>query len=255
MHKLTVLIPALNEERNLPDCLQSVMWADEILLIDSFSTDKTLEIATSFQAKILQHEYKNHASQINWGIEQAKNEWILYLDADERATPELHQEIQALLSQEPACKAYQLARRNFYFGKEVRHGGFGNDWLIRLFHRDHGRMDDDGNHTHGNIRVNSTTQKLQGRIIHHTCNTLDEYFRTIQRYTTGSAFFYYQRQKKATWLDLLGRPLWSFFQRYFLRVGFLDGLHGLNVCILYSYYTFLKYFKLWYLYNINDKLE
>ncbi|MBD3266256.1 glycosyltransferase [bacterium] len=247
MNKLTVLIPTFNEEQNLPDCLQSAAWADEILVVDSFSTDRTRDIAQSHSARILQHPYESHAAQRNWAIPQATHPWVFLLDADERITPALQEEIQALLQTGPSIDAYRVARRTFYFGREAKFGGFGNDWVTRLVKQDTCRIEECG--FHGDFKLDFTPGKLKGKLIHYTCNSIEEYFQRFEMYTTGGARRLYHKNKTAGFLEILGRPLWRFLHRYILRLGFLDGRLGLILCMLSAFYVFTKYMKLWYYNN------
>ena len=250
MPKITVLIPVLNEEKNLPGCLDSVTWADEILVIDSFSTDRTLEIARSYNTRIVQHAYENHAAQLNRGIRLAAHEWVLLVDADERVTPELREEIQGLLKQDPPLRAYRISFRTFYFGKEIRYGGFGNDWHIRFFHRDAGYIKEG---VHGDMVLDFKPGKLRGTLLHYTSNTVEEYFDRFHRYTGDGAKFLKEKNKKVNFTHIFLRPVWRFISKYFLRCGFRDGLLGLNICMLSAFYVFTKYFKLWYLYQMEKQ--
>lgn len=245
MNPLTVLIPTHNEEANLPACLDSVRWADEIFIVDSFSTDRTLAIARNHGARVVQHEYSSHAAQRNWAIPQARHEWILLLDADERVTPALQEEIQTLLQTAPPKKAYQICRRTFYFGRELKHGGFSHDWVTRLFHRDAGEIEEWG--FHGEMKLPFTPGRLRGRLLHYTCRTIEDYFSRFQLYTTGQAQLLFRKNKRAGFSHLVLRPAWRFFQLYILKRGFLDGWLGLLICTLSGFYVFTKYMKLWLL--------
>lgn len=251
MGKLTVLIPTFNEEDRLRDCLTSIQWADEILVVDSFSTDKTLDIAQEFGAKIVQHDYQSHASQLNWAIPQCRNEWILLLDADERVSDRLRNSIQESLQNIPDRFTYFVKRTNLFFGHELRHGGWGRDWIIRFFHRDHGRIQEYG--YHGDIITDSPSGTLHGEIIHLTYRTLDDYFRKFHLYTDEGARLLFQKKRRASWVDLFLRPFWRFFFSYIIRLGFLDGIPGLIVSMLSTFYSFTKYLKLWYMQFGKDR--
>ncbi|MRR14508.1 glycosyltransferase family 2 protein [archaeon] len=136
---LSVLIPCFNEEKNIEECLKSVSWADEIFVVDSFSTDGTLDIARKYTDRIVQHEYINSAAQKNWAIPQALHDWILIVDCDERVTPGLKNEIISILSMENPLDGYWIRRKNFFLGREIEHSGWGRDSVLRLFRRDLGR--------------------------------------------------------------------------------------------------------------------
>src|SRR5262245_14253587 len=141
MQRLTALVTCFNEEAMIGDCLRSIAFADEIMVVDSFSKDRTLEMARPLATRILQHEYVNPAAQKNWAIPQAAHDWVLILDSDERATPELASEIKQIL-EHPAYDGYWVRRRNFFWGKEIRYGAWRSDKVLRLFRRDRGRYQD-----------------------------------------------------------------------------------------------------------------
>lgn len=246
MHKLTALVPTFNEEANLPACLESVKWADEIFVVDSFSTDRTVEIAQQFGARVTQRKYQSHASQRNWAAAQASHDWILLLDADERVTPGLKEEIQSLLQSNPSLIGYRISRRNFFIGKEIKFCGWGNDWIVRLFRRDRCKIEECG--FHGDVQTDEPLGKLKGKFIHYPYRSFDDYLNKFIRYTTGGAEFMYQNKRRAKISDLVVRPLFNFIKMYFLRWGFLDGAHGFIVCVLSSFYVFTKYAKLRMLY-------
>jgi len=243
--KLTVLVPTRNEEANLRDCLETVKWADEILVVDTFSTDRTLEIAREFGARVVQHEYVNSAAQKNWAIPQAENNWVMVVDADERVSPELAAEVRALLAAPggPPAAAYRMHRRTFFFGREIRHCGWDTDAVVRLFRKDRARYPDLW--VHADMLVDGPVVKLRGRFDHYTYRSLDQYFEKFGRYTTWSAKDLAARGRRATLLNLLGRPAARFFKMYFLRLGFLDGVSGAVLCALAACSVFTKYAKLW----------
>ncbi|HOL95772.1 MAG TPA: glycosyltransferase family 2 protein [bacterium] len=244
MNQITALIPTLNEEHNLLGCLESVRWADEILVVDSFSTDRTVEIAQSFGARVIQREYGSHASQRNWAIPQSSHPWVLLLDADEQCSPELHQEIRAILEKGPDYKLYKIHRWNYFLGHLQRHGDWGNDWVIRFFHRNSAIFEECGTF-HGEIRITEPIGRLTNPIVHHPYVNVEEYFNKFNRYTTDAALHLLQQGKKFSTIDIVSRPLWRFIRSYFLRLGFLDGVAGFIVCALAGMYGFVKYAKLW----------
>lgn len=243
--KLTVLIPARNEEANLRDCLASVKWADELFVVDSFSTDRTLDIARELRARVVQHEYLNSAAQKNWAIPQATHDWVLVLDADERVSPELAAEVRELLSAPggPPAAAYRVFRRTFFFGREIRHCGWDTDSVVRLFRKGRARYPEQW--VHADMLVDGPVERLAGRIDHYTYRSLDQYFEKFGRYTTWSARDLHARGRRAGVLNLLARPLARFVKMYFLRLGFLDGVAGAVLCGLAACSVFTKYAKLW----------
>jgi glycosyltransferase involved in cell wall biosynthesis len=243
--KLTVLVPTRNEETNLRDCLESVKWADELLVVDSFSTDGTLAIAEEFGARVLQHEYINSAAQKNWAIPQTEHDWVMVLDADERVTPELAGEIRAQLDRPESerAAAYSVYRRTFFFGKEIRHCGWDTDSVIRLFNKKLARYPE--RWVHANMEVDGRVEELKTRLLHYTYSSMDQYFEKFGRYTTWSAKDLDEKGRRAGFLNLVGRPIFRFAKMYFLRLGFLDGVAGAVLCGLAACSVFTKYAKLW----------
>lgn len=248
-NKLSAIVPTFNEEANLPDCLNSLQWVDEILVVDSFSDDNTVEIAQKYGARVLQNEYNSHASQRNWAINQAVYEWILLLDADERVTPELQTEIQNLLNNNPVHDAYWIRRRNFYLGYEIKYSGWGNDYLGRLFKKSKGKIEEWG--FHGELVSDKNNGKLKHAFLHYSYKNSDEIFDKIKVYAKGGAEQMKNIGKKSSYIQIVSRPLWAFCYNYFFRWGFLDGIPGLMVCTQTAYYVFMKYAILWKLNQQN----
>jgi len=248
--KLTVLVPTFNEATNLPDCLASVKdFADEILVVDSFSTDRTVEIAKAAGARVLQHEYVNSAAQKNWSIPQCSHEWVFIIDADERLTPDLRAEIKALLElpNGPDCDGYFIVRRNFFIGGEIRHGGWERNDVQRFFKRDLGRYAE--RDVHADVVVKGRSRKLKAKLDHITCpptlEGLNRYFQRFNRYTTQAAERYHREGRKPYIWSFFLHPGWEFFKMYVLKLGFLDGIPGLAVCSFCSFTRFVRYVKLY----------
>lgn len=242
MEKLTAIIPTKNEEHNIEAVLQSVSFADEIMVVDSFSSDKTLDLAKKYTDFIIQREYQDSASQKNWAIPQASNQWILLVDADERITPELTAEIRTVLSTPTDKSAFWIRRKNFFMGKRVRFSGWQNDKVIRLFKRDECRYQE--KHVHAEIITDGEIGRLKNPMEHHTYKDLKTYLTKIDRYATWSAYDRIRKIKKVTWFHLFLRPLYRFFYHYILRMGVLDGKTGLIISVLSGYYVFLRFLKL-----------
>jgi glycosyltransferase involved in cell wall biosynthesis len=244
MPKLTALIPCYNEAGNIEDCLRSVSFADEVLVVDSFSTDGTPDLARGLCTRLLQHEYVNSATQKNWAIPLAAHEWVLVVDADEQVTPELRAEITELLAGEPECDGYRIYRRNHFFGHPIRYCGWQSDDVLRLFKRDGCRYLD--REVHADVMVDSgKVGVLSGRLLHFTYRSMDQYLEKFGRYTTWAAGDLRTQGKRATVFRLLVRPAWRFFRQFVLRGGFLDGRPGLVLCGLSAMSVFTKYAKLW----------
>lgn len=240
--KITGIVTTLNEEVNLPACLDSLDWVDELIVVDSFSTDRTVEIAEERGARLLRHEYENAASQKNWAIPHASHPIILIVDADERVKPELRDEIVQLLGSF-SSEAYSIGRENHFLGRTIRHCGWQNDSCIRLFRK--GKANYPIRHVHADLIVDGVTSKLKGKFVHQTYQDFDRYMTKFNRYTSWAAMDRDETTGRVGLMHLVLRPLWRFFKQYFWRLGFLDGKEGLILCSLASYSVFLKYAKLW----------
>lgn len=250
MEKITVIVPVCNEEKNLEACLDRLTWADELLVVDSGSKDRTLEIARRFSARILEHEYVNSATQKNWAIPQARHDWVLIIDADERVTESLREEIQKVLVREggPDCEGYRIRRVTYFWGKPIHHCGWQNDRVLRLFNRHKGRYED--KEVHADVILGGKSGNLKEPLLHYTYHDFNQYFRKFQRYTDWGALELAKRGKTAEWRHLLLHPLFRFLRMYIFQRGFMDGLHGLVLCMLAAFSVFTKYAKLW---EINRK--
>lgn len=249
--RLSILIPVFNEETNLPACLESVRGlADEIFVVDSFSTDRTVEIARAAGARVLQHEYVNSAAQKNWAIPQCQHGWVFIIDADERITPELAKEIKAVLARPggPEQDGYFVVRRNYFLGGEIKHGGWETNDVQRLFKRDLGRYAE--REVHADVRVSSgRSGYLKAKLDHITCpctlEGLNRYFQRFNRYTTQAAERYHREGRKPRLLSFFLHPGWEFFKMYILKLGILDGIPGLAVCAFCAFTRFVRYMKLY----------
>ncbi len=250
MQKLTVIIPCYNEESNMQAVLESVKWADEIMVVDSFSTDNTIEIAKEYTEFIIQREYNNSASQKNWAIPQATHDWILLVDADERVTTTLKKEIQKLLSQKNLADAYWIDRQNYFMDKPLNYVVKG-DKVIRLFKK---ICRYEPIHVHSEIIVDGLKiGKLKGLLNHHTFKSIDLYMAKINRYATWSAKDYAGKTKSITFFHLLVKPTFRFFKHYILERGFLDGKVGFIMSCVLSWAVFMRYWKIMEIHQNNNK--
>lgn len=242
--KITVIIPTRNEERNLPACLDSVAWADEVFVVDSFSTDATPRIAAERGVRFVQHEYVNSATQKNWAIPQATHPWVLIVDADERVTPELRGEILTILASPHPRDGYDIGRANHFLGRPVRFSGWQNDSCLRLFRRDKGRYQD--RHVHADVEIQGgRVGRLHNKLLHYTFTSYDQYMRKFDQYTSWAARDRATRTPVVRWYHLTLRPAGRFFKQYFLKLGILDGKAGLIISTMAAFSVFLKYAKLW----------
>ncbi|MGQ8867809.1 glycosyltransferase family 2 protein [Myroides sp. TSA_177.3] len=251
--KITLLIPTKNEESNIRACILSAKnLVDDIYIVDSFSTDKTAEIAQELGAKVLVREFDNYSDQKNWAITQMPSEWILLLDADEQLTPELNQEITTLQEQNTldAYDAYWVYRKNFFFNREINYSGYQNDKVIRLFKKD---ISSYTNRVHECLHVNGTLGYLSAKLYHNTYRGFDFHIAKLSRYASLQAEDYDKKTGKLTGYHFIFKPGMRFLKHYILKQGFRDGVPGLILSSLNAYATFLRYVKLWMLRNnINN---
>ena len=241
---LSVLVPTFNEERQIRDCLASVRWADEVVVVDSFSTDRTREIARARADRVLEHEYVNSATQKNWAIPQLAHPWVLIVDADERVTPALRDEILAVLEDSRGLDGFRIGRLNHFLGRRVRFCGWQHDSVLRLFRRDLGRYQD--REVHADVII-ATGQvgRLRNQLLHYTFESFEQYLKKFDRYTSWAAGDRAKRTRRVGLTHLFFRPAWRFFRQYILQLGFLDGRTGLVICKLAAHSVFMKYAKLW----------
>jgi FkbM family methyltransferase len=242
--KLTVIIPCKNERENIGACVASARQvADEVLVADSGSTDDTLEIARGLGCRIIEREYGTSGDFKNWAVPQAAHTWVFILDADERITPELATEIRGELA-EPRHDGYWVYRRNHFMGRPVCHGPWRNDRCLRLFRRDLGRYVGPTDHAEVELSGGSVG-RLRGRLTHFTCTSYSQYLPKLSRYAEVQARVWQEQGRRASLPQLLLRFPLRFLQGYVLRLGFLDGLAGLQVCVLVAYLSWLKQAYLW----------
>ena len=240
---LTVLIPTFNEEENIEPALDSALWADEVLVVDSFSTDRTLELARRRAGRVLEHEYVNSAAQKNWALPQAQHAWSMVLDADERFTPELALEVRRTLADGPPCAGYVVRRVNYFLGRRIRGCGWNNDRVLRLFDRTRCRYQE--KEVHAEVNVDGPVGELRQPLLHYTYRSVDQYWPKFRRYTDWGASQAYRDGRRAGLYHLLGHPVGRFFKMFVIRHGFLDGTHGLVISLLSFFSVFNKYAKLW----------
>ncbi|MBW1708661.1 MAG: glycosyltransferase family 2 protein [Deltaproteobacteria bacterium] len=243
METLSVAIITLNEEKNITACLKSVSWAHEIVVLDSGSTDRTVELCQEYTNKIFFQKWSGYSAQKNKAFDLTTGDWILSLDADERVTPELAVEIKELLERPQAEVAgYYLLRKVFYRGKWLRHGGFYPEKRLRLFRRGLGRC---GPQTvHETIEVDGTVNSLKYPMEHHSYDSVKDYLDRMETYSTLQAEEYLRQGRHTGPLRMSGHAGFTFIKMFFLRRGFLDGYEGFLMACLYSMYTFVKYAKL-----------
>jgi len=240
MGTLSVVIITKNEEKKIRGCLESITWVDEIIVVDSFSSDATVRICSEFTEKIHVRAWPGYASQKNFGIEQATGDWILVLDADERVSEPLREELRALLASTQLHMAYQIPFKN-YLGKHwLAHGGLYPDYHPRLFRRNAARYGH--REIHESLEISGSVGRLQGEIQHQTYEDIASYLHKVNYYTTLEAEHLDHEGFQVHWWHFF-KPIARFVKFYFRKKGYKDGIFGLTSAVLLSLYTFLIYAK------------
>ena len=242
MIPVSVVIVTRDEERNIEDALRSAQGFAEIIVVDSFSSDRTIEICRDYTDRIYQHEWPGFAKQKQKAVDYATSPWVLILDADERISPELRDEIASVV-QNTDCEGFYLPRKNFFLGRWIRYSGWWPDSTLRLFRKGKGVIED--REVHEKVLVQGMVCNLKRPLLHYTYRTLTDYMRKIEIYSVLASREIRKKSGRPGAASLLFKPLFTFVKMYFLRLGFLDGMHGLVLALLYGYYTFLKYVRAW----------
>ena len=242
MTTLAVTVISKNEVDFIGICLDSVKWADEIIVVDSGSTDGTVELCRGYTDKIMLTDWPGFGPQKNRALAMATSEWVLSLDADEQVSPELKQEILSVISAPGDYVAFDLPRRSSYCGRRIRHSGWWPDYVPRLFRRGSARFSNDL--VHERLIVNGHIGRLREPLIHVAFENLEDVLGTMNRYSTMGARMMHDRAKKATMATALLHGFWSFFHTYVVRAGFLDGREGFMLAISNAEGTYYKYLKL-----------
>ena len=242
MPPLSVIIITLNEAEHIGPAIDSAAWADEILVVDSGSTDATVDIARAKGAKVMTRHWSGYVDQKNFAAERAAHDWIFSLDADERITPALAAEIQELLSSEPERKAYRAPRVTFHLGRWFRTTDFYPDFQTRLYDRRAARWS--GRHVHESVTADGPIGRLRHDLEHYSFRDLRDHLDRINLYSSLAALQLHEAGRRAGALDLLLRPPAAFLRNYLLRRGFLDGTAGLTLSLVNAYSVFLKFAKL-----------
>jgi glycosyltransferase involved in cell wall biosynthesis len=248
-----VCIITYNEADNIQGVLDTVKWADDIVVVDACSADRTVEIARSYTERVFVRVWPGFVAQKNFAIEQARHEWVLSLDADERLSPALQEELQRLCATGMQADAYYVARRAYFLGHWITHSGWYPDYKLRLFRKSRARWH--GGEVHESVRVTGTVGYLRGDLLHYTYRDLSHNLQTIDRYSTFGAQKLFAAGKRACWYDVTLRPVLTFFKKYLLCRGFQDGYAGLFIAVLTSYSNFAKYAKLWELQQAHRVTE
>jgi glycosyltransferase involved in cell wall biosynthesis len=239
--KISAAIITLNEERNIARAIESLRCCDEIVVVDSGSTDRTVELAAKHGARVIESNWRGYANQKNYASEVCAHDWILSLDADEALSEALEGEIWQLKKNGPQADAYTMPRLAQYLGRWILHSGWYPDRKVRLFHR--AKAEWVGEYVHESVRVNGSVGHLENNLLHYTCNSLSEHLKTMDRYTTLAAEQIISARRRVSWRNLALDPAWTFLKTYLFQRGFLDGPEGLAIAYMAGIYTFLKYAK------------
>jgi (heptosyl)LPS beta-1,4-glucosyltransferase len=243
MAEISVVVLTRNEEKNIGPCLETLQWADELVVLDSFSDDATVEIAQDMGAEIHQRRFVNYPSQRNTGLQLASKEWVFFVDADERATPELAEEIRRA-TDKAGFAGWWVPRKNYIFGKWIRHAGWFPDYQLRLLRRDKGRYDE-GREVHELVDLDGEAGYLESLMIHHNYDTVQQFRAKQDIYTDYEAQTILEGGERARPHSFILQPLRQFHWRYITLQGYKDGWHGLLLSFLMAYYELVRYKKLW----------
>jgi glycosyltransferase involved in cell wall biosynthesis len=242
--KISACIIAFNEENKIERCLQSVSWCDEIVVMDSFSTDRTMEIVRKYTDKAYQREWLGYVAQRNLIREMATCPWVLFLDADEEISDALREEIlQEFDAGTGEYVGYEFPRQVYYLGKWIRHGEWYPDIKLRLFKKIHGRTE--GDEPHDKVVVNGPIKRLKAPLWHYTYSDITDQIGTLNRFSAITAQQRFVQETTFRWVDLIFRPFLRFLKGYLLKMGFRDGSHGFIIAVISAFGVFAKYAKQW----------
>ena len=241
--RLSVAVITLDEASRLRRCLESVAWADELVVVDAESHDKTVQIAREFTDRVVVRPWPGFTAQKNFALEQTTGEWILSLDADEEAAPELRGEIAAIVAGAGGHDGYAVRRQNVFLDRWIRHGGLYPDWQVRLFRRGRGRFVE--RPVHESVAVTGTVGRLSGHLAHRSYEGVSDFVERANRYSSLAAEQVIRKGRRVGAGELVLRPLGRFLSMYVLKRGFLDGRRGLLLATLYAYYVFMRSAKAW----------
>jgi glycosyltransferase involved in cell wall biosynthesis len=241
--RLSVVIVTRDEEERIRPCLESVAWADEVIVVDAESQDKTATIARELTDHVVVRPWPGYAAQKNFAVGLARGTWVLSLDADETVSPALRAEIEALVKDAGARDGYEVPRRNIFWGRWIRHGGLYPDWQLRLFRRGRGRFGERA--VHESVRVEGAVGRLAGHLEHRSYRDVADFLARADRYSTLAAEDWIAQGRRVRAADFVLRPLGRFLGMYVVGRGFLDGWRGFLLAALYAYYVLIRSAKVW----------
>ncbi len=243
MNNLSVILITKNEAANIRACLESVAWAGELIVVDSASMDGTQEIAREFTSHVHVHaDWPGFGAQKNRALSYASREWVLSLDADERVTPELRSEIEALL-QNPQADGYDIPRLSNFCGRFIRHSGWHPDYVLRLFRRGKGSFSD--SLVHEAVQLQGTKARLQQPLLHYSYRDFEDVITKLNSSSSAASAMLDRKGKKGSLSQAVGHGVWAFIRTYFLRLGFLDGREGFMLAVMNAENSYYRYIKLW----------
>jgi len=251
--KISVSIIVRNEEENIAQVCETVTWADEIVIVDSDSYDRTVEIARRYTDKVFNHLFRGYKDKHEFADAQTTGDWIFWIDADERVTPELREAIENLRERDPATlpDGFRIARSTRYLGRRIRHSGWYPDYQMRLYRKSASYWD--GVAPHETARVQGRVETLPGEFLHYTKRNLSEHHRVLDEYTTLAAEHHHKQNKRVRAIDLFVLPIAAFIRTYVFKQGFRDGAPGLIIAMFTAYSVFLKFAKVWERNNVQPK--
>jgi glycosyltransferase involved in cell wall biosynthesis len=241
---ISACIITYNEEKNIEDCLESISWVDEIIVVDSMSSDRTVALCRKYTDKVFKQEWLGHVKQKNHALQFAQNEWVLCIDADERVSPELRTEIEErLLRENQAVDGYFFPRHSFYLGRWINHGGWYPDYKLRLFKKSKGRWG--GKDPHDRVVLDGVSAGLKSDLLHYVYRNLSHQLQTVDNFSSITARGLLAEGERFSLSRLVFRPTIKFVGTYVLKRGFMDGLPGFIISVASSFYVFLRNAKLW----------
>ncbi len=245
MQKLSVVIITFNEERNIERCLRSLQWADEIIVVDAFSNDRTVELCGRLNAKVVQRRWEGYALQKQFALSTASHAWVLLIDADEEASPELHREIEDVISSGSDCCGYEIARKSFFLGQWMKYGGWYPGYQLRLFLKSKAFIPQ--RPVHEGVEVEGPVGRLRNPLNHYTYHSLSQYLAKLNDYTSLDVMnrLNEKQQGRVRWYNFIVNPLSVFVRMFFVLMGFRDGFRGLLLAIYSSCYKLLLFAKVW----------
>ncbi len=249
--RISVYMITFNNERTIERALQSVTWADEIVVVDSFSTDGTVEICRRFTQNVIQRKWPGHRDQYQYAADQTTQPWVLFVDADEELSPELSEEIRTVVDRSgDGPDGYIVYRKTFYLGRWIRHGGWYPDYEIRLYRKEKGRWEGG---LHAKVVVDGKVGTLKNEYLHYTYRDISDQIQRADTYSTLAAEDLFKKGERFSLFQLLFRPPFRFFKEYLFKSGFRDGFPGLVIIAVTMLYVFMKYAKLWELIHTTNR--